>query len=412
MDTKLNPIFLFEKEITGNANSVDRRLGYYRSIIAYLYINSKASVADIVAYTKLSQPLVAVLLNELSNYNIILEGGIGASIGGRPPKIYSINAEYQYVVGVDVNLHSVRIAIFNLKNEIIYSEEYKSFDLVNDIEYAQQLVNFILKALEIMQIPHDKIIACGLSLLGLVDAENNKSITHLTFYEEGIVSYLEKYLGIPVLLENDCKMMAMGEKWFGKAKGVNNVLCVNAGDGIGLGIIIEGSVYRGASGLAGEFGHILIDPNGELCSCGKIGCLETFCSGTALTRIVNNALNNGQPSILSRYKDGNNHVDLGQIVAAINEGDQFSVDQLSKSGDYLGRGLVTLIHLLNPERIIIGGKLAYTGKNIINPLELALNKYLMPQFKDKTEIVSSELLDNATLMGTMAHTMNVVLKVN
>ncbi len=411
MDNKLKPTFLFEKEITGNTNSVDRRLSYYRNIIAYLYTNSKASVADIVAHTKLSQPLVAVLLSELVTYNVIEEVGIGASIGGRPPKIYSINPDYQYVVGVDINMDSLRIAIFNLKNEIVYSEDYTSFGLRNDIEYGQQLVSFILKGIESMNIPSERIIACGLSILGLVDAENGISITHLTFYEKGITVFLEQELGIPVLLENDCKMMAMGEKWFGKAKGIKNVLCVNAGNGIGLGIIIEGSIYRGATGLAGEFGHILIDPEGELCSCGKIGCLETLCSGVALTRNVNEAVDRGQPTILSRFKEEDKDIDLSQIITAINEGDQFSVDQLSKSGDYLGRGLVTLIHLLNPELIIIGGKLAYTGKNIIDPLELALNKYLMPQFKDKTEIVSSELLDNATLMGTMAHVMNIVLKV-
>lgn len=408
-ESKQTPSFLFEKDMAGTPNSIAKRLGYYRKIIGYLYSHSQASVADIVHYISLSQPLVAVLLSELMEYGIIQESGVGASIGGRPPKVFSLNPDYQYVVGIDVSLHSVRIALFNLHNEILYRHEYRPMELENTTDYADRLCNIIVRCLAEMNIDTERVLACGLSIPGLVDAGKGFAFTHLSGFPEGISSYMQKQLGFSVLLENDSNVMAMGEKWFGLAVDKQNVLCIYMGNGIGMGITVDGSIYRGTHGLSGEFGHIPIDPEGDLCSCGKIGCLETLCSGTVITRKINAALHNGQVSMLSNYANQNGDVDLDDVVKAISHGDQFSIGQLATAGNYLGRGLAILIHLFNPELIIIGGKLAHTGKYILDPVELALNKYLMTQFREKTEIVCSQLLDNATLMGTMAHAMTVVI---
>ena len=403
------PTFLFEKDMTGTPNSIAKRLGYYRNILGYLYNHSQTSVADIVNYISLSQPLVAVLFSELMDYGIIQESGVGASIGGRPPKVFALNPDYQYVVGIDVSLHSVRIALFNLHNEILYRHEYRPMELENTTGYADTLCKVIDRCLAKMNIGAERILACGLSLPGLVDADKGFAFTHLSCFPKGISTYLEEKLGFSVLLENDSNMMAMGEKWFGLAVEKQHVLCVYMGNGIGLGITIDGTIYRGAQGLSGEFGHILIDPDGDLCSCGKIGCLETLCSGTVITQKINAALHNGQVSLLTNSLNEDGEVYLDDIVKAISDGDQFSIDQLATAGNYLGRGLATLIHLFNPELIIIGGKLAHTGKYILDPVEQALNKYLMTQFREKTEIVCSKLLDNATLMGTMAHVMSRVI---
>jgi N-acetylglucosamine repressor len=402
--------FLFEKKIMSPSNGAKRRLSYYRNIIKFLYYHRQASVAEIVKSVNLSQPLVAELLKELSIEGVIKDIGIGASIGGRPPKIYKLVSDYQFVIGLDINLHSLSLAIFNLNNEIIYRKDISPFELVDSDNYADDLIDLIKAGIDENSILSDKILAIALSLPGLVDAKKGKSITHLSKYEHGVTSYIESKLNIPVLLENDCKMMAMGEKSFGKAQDRNNILCLKVGSGIGLGIILDGNIYRGANGYAGEFGHILIDPDGELCHCGKIGCLETLCSGSILTRDINEALDEGQASILSDINPNKRPVNLTQIINAINKGDQFAIDQFTKSLDYLGKGLVTLIHLFNPEMIILGGKLANTQKIIIAPLESALNKYTMPQLRKGVEISCSELLNEASLLGTMAHTMQITLR--
>ena len=401
--------FLYERTLGGTANDKKRKQDQYRKIVSYLYYNGVTSIAEIVKSSKISQPLVASLVDDLIGFGVILESGIGESIGGRRPNLYCINPEYQYVVGIDINLHTLNIALFDLNNQLVYREEFKDFDLENSPLYTASLVEKVNFMIAEMNVPKEKIVAVGLSLPGLIDAENGLSHTHLSFDEEGISAHLKAKLGLSVLLDNDARTMALGEKAFGKAKDKKNVLCLNLSNGIGLGMILNGELHSGKNGFAGEFGHILIDPEGTLCNCGKIGCLETLTSGKILVRQIREGIENGQESFLAKYPVAGKNIDLRAVVDAILAGDQFAIDQLNKMCEYLGKGLVTLIHLLNPEMIIIGGRLAQAGKYIISPVSMWMNKYAMDKISSETELVNSDLLDDAALLGTMANVMKKVL---
>jgi N-acetylglucosamine repressor len=405
----LKPEFLYEKTLGGTVNAKKRKQDQYRKIISHLYYSGVASISEIVKTAKMSQPLVASLVEDLLGFGVILENGIGESIGGRRPNLFCINPEYQYVVGVDINLHTLTIALFDLNNKMVCREEFKNFDLENSSLYTAALVDKVNFMIAKMNIAKEKILAIGVSLPGLVDAENGLSHTHLSFDKEGVSAHLKAKLGLSVLLDNDARTMALGEKAFGKAKDKKNVLCLNLSNGIGLGMILNGELHSGKNGFAGEFGHILIDPDGDLCHCGKIGCLETLTSGSILVRKIRNAIDEGQPSFLAKYKEEGKRIDLRAVVSAILAGDQFAIDQLNKMCEYLGKGLVTLIHLLNPEMIIIGGRLAQAGKYIISPVSMWMNKYAMDKISSETELVNSDLLDDAALMGTMANVMKKIL---
>jgi glucokinase-like ROK family protein len=408
----LRPEFKYEKEIEGTANARSRKQEQYRKIVSFLYDNGNASIAEIVKHSKISQPLVASLVEDLLVFGILLDNGVGESIGGRRPNLYCINPKYQYVIGVDINLHTLTIALFDLNNQLICKEEYKNCELENSTKYTDNLVVLVNKMLNKMDIPTAKVLAMGVSIPGLLDAKKGISFTHLSFPEEGLGFYMREMFGFSVVIDNDARMMASGEKAFGKAKGKKDVLCLNLSNGIGLGIILNGQLYTGKNGFAGEFGHILIDPDGDLCYCGKIGCLETLVSGTTLVKKIREAVDKGQPSLLSQYKDEGKRIDLRAVVKAILEGDQFAIDQLNKMSEYLGKGLVTLIHLLNPEMIIFGGRLAQTGKYIVDPVNMVLNKYAMDRISSETEVVCSDLLDDAALMGTLSNVMKDVLRIS
>jgi len=408
----LRPEFKYEKEVVGTANARKRKLDQYRKIVFHLYDKGNASIAEIVKHSKMSQPLVASLVDDLIGFGILLDNGIGESIGGRRPNLYCINPEYQYVVGIDINLHTLTIALFDLNNKLVCREEYKNCELENSPKYTDNLVVRVNQMLAKMDIPTAKVLAMGVSVPGLLDAKNGISFTHLSFAEEGLGAYLSKTFGFSVVIDNDARMMASGEKAFGKAKDKTNVLCLNLSNGIGLGIILNGQLYSGKNGFAGEFGHILIDPDGDLCYCGKIGCLETLTSGTILVNKIRTAVDQGQQSLLSQYKEKGKKIDLRAVVGAIVEGDQFAIDQLNKMSEYLGKGLVTLIHLLNPEMIIFGGRLAHTGKYIVDPVNMVLNKYAMDRISSETEVVCSDLLDDAALMGTLSNVMKEVLRIS
>lgn len=405
INIELKPIFLYEKCLTGTLNSKKRKQEQYKKIVSYLYDTKTASIAEIVRSSKMSQPLVASLVEDLIGFGIIKDNGIGESIGGRRPNLFCINPAYQYVIGVDINIHTLNIAIFNLNNQLVYREEFKDFELENSAEYVNALCEKIKYSLSKLKIANEKILAVGVSIPGLIDSKNGLSHTHLSFPKEGLSMHLKNKLGFTVLLDNDARTMAMGEKAFGKAKDKKNVLCLNLSNGIGLGMILNGELHSGKNGYAGEFGHILIDPDGKLCYCGKIGCLETLTSGKLLVAQIREAVANGQASLLAKYAEQGKKIDLRAVVEAIISGDQFAIDQLNKMCEYLGKGLVTLVHLLNPEMIIMGGRLAKAGKYIINPVTMWMNKYAMDRISSETELVSSDLLEDAALMGTMAKVM-------
>ncbi|MGQ1910306.1 ROK family protein [Marinifilum sp. RC60d5] len=407
----MKPQFLYEKELKGAHNTVKRKKDQYRRLMQHLYYNGDVSIAELVKSVNISQPLVASLVDDLLAYGAILDKGIGKSIGGRRPNLYCVNPSYQYVIGVEINLYVFTVAIFDLSNKIIYRKEYRECELTNTEDYIQGLVNKVNLGLSELNISKDKVLALGLSMPGLVDSNNGINHTHLSFPKEGLSNYLGDKLGLMIRIENDARTMALGEIAFGKAKDKKNVLCLNLSNGIGLGMILNGELHTGKNGFSGEFGHILIDPEGQLCTCGKIGCLETLASGKVLIDRIKKGIQEGQQSILAQIIKEGKRIFLSNIVDAVNSGDQFAIDQLSKVAEYLGKGLVTLIHLLNPETIIIGGKLAGTGKFIIDPLKMALNKYAMEKISSETELVSSDLQDDAALMGTMENVMKQVLNI-
>lgn len=404
--------FLYEKELKGALNTVKRKKEQYRRIMQHLYYNGDVSIAELVKSVNISQPLVASLVDDLLAYGAILDKGIGKSIGGRRPNLYCVNPSYQYVIGVEINLYVFTIAIFDLSNKIIYRKEYRECELTNTEDYVQGLVHKVKLGLSELSISKDKILALGLSMPGLVDSNNGINHTHLSFPKEGLSTYLGDKLGLLIRIENDARTMALGEIAFGKAKDKKNVLCLNLSNGIGLGMILNGELHTGKNGFSGEFGHILIDPEGQLCTCGKIGCLETLASGKVLIDRIKKGIQEGQQSILANILKEGKRINLNNIVEAVNSGDQFAIDQLSKVAEYLGKGLVTLIHLLNPETIIIGGKLAGTGKYIIDPINTAINKYAMEKISSETDLVSSDLQDDAALMGTMENVMKQVLYID
>jgi predicted NBD/HSP70 family sugar kinase len=207
---------------------------------------------------------------------------------------------------------------------------------------------------------------------------------------------------MPVYIENDAKARALAEYRYGLAKGANNALILHVGWGVGLGMILNGKLFRGASGFAGELSHIPTVENGRLCSCGKQGCLETVASGTALVRLATEGLRAGKNSTLNQIIDSGKELIPKSIIEAANKGDQFAISVISQVGLELGKGIAILIQLFNPERIILGGRVAEANQYLLTPIEQALNHYSIPKLRNQTKIMISELGTNANILGAVA----------
>ena len=381
-----------------------------KKIIRHLYLSGPKSNPEICKSTNMSSPTITGLLNELIEQGIVNEVGAGTSSGGRRPNMYGLRSDSRYVIGIDIARYSSTIAIFDINNQLVgniaeFNAKIEDGDLLFD-----KLYNAVLKVTEEADIPYEKIIALGLDMPGLVDSKRGINYTYLFDNERTLQERFEQKFQKPVYIENDARVMALGEYRFGLAQGRKNVMCLKVSWGVGLGMILNGAVYHGFTGFAGEFGHIQMVQDGELCTCGKRGCLETVSSAKALVKFAKEGLREGRVSILVD-QTGNDPEQLTakMIINAAKSGDEFSINILSKIGRELGRGLTSLIHLMNPEAIIIGGLMAEADQYITAPIQQSINKYSIPNISKETEILVSELKDQSGVLGTAALVWEQVL---
>ena len=219
------------------------------------------------------------------------------------------------------------------------------------------------------------------------------------------MSYIQSVINLPVVIDNDSSLIALAELRLGRARHKKNVMVINIGWGIGLGVIMNGEIFRGANGFAGEFSHIPLFTNNKLCSCGKTGCLETETSLLVIAEKAIEGLKKGKISILKNLSLEHVEHTYKTIMDAAAKGDKFAVELLSEAGYNIGRGVAILIHLLNPELIILSGRGSVAGKIWLAPIQQAINEHCIPKISENTEVKISSLGYDAELIGAAALVM-------
>ena len=241
---------------------------------------------------------------------------------------------------------------------------------------------------------------------GFVDVQKGINYSFLKTTGKSITSLLHQKIGIPVFIDNDSSLIALAEFRFGASKGKKNAMVINIGWGVGLGMILNGELFHGNNGFAGEFSHIPLFLNGKLCSCGKRGCLETETSLLTVIQKAKEGLQRGRVSRLEASTLEHFEQASESITTAASEGDQFAVELFSEAGYNIGRGVAILIHILNPEQIILSGRGSSAGKIWQAPIQQALNEHCIPRLAANTTIEISSLGYNAELVGAAALIMN------
>jgi len=379
-------------------------------ILKELYQNSGKSIPELSTIIHMSTPTITRAIDELIESGFLIEEGIGTSSGGRRPNLYGLNPPSRYVLGVDISRNHIRLGLFNFANQPVVPVKvvFEGLEVATDfMKSLKESVNdFIIES----GIDKTKLMGIGIALPGLIDLHTGISYSYLQDEKPAMIQF-ENIFDYPVFVENDTKVMALGEQAFGLAKGKENVLCLNIGPAIGLGMILNGKLYKGNSGFSGEFGHIPVDPDGQLCYCGKIGCLETVASGTTMIKLARKEITDGAATVIRTMVGGDiNKITIETVLQAAQHGDQFAIGLLAKIGEHLGRGIAVLIHLFNPELIIIGGELTKAENYIVDPIQQNLNKFTIAKIRRDAQIITSSLGENAGLMGTVAMVMNKVFQ--
>lgn len=307
-------------------------------------------------------------------------------------------------MGVDLKPFELIIGLMNLTGEMVCIERITDFRFENTHNILDEICTHISQFILKFQGRNvGKIVGINFNIGGRVNSHLGTSATIFNFEETREVPLtflLNERLGIPVFIENDTKAMAYGEYVSENNSSQENVIYVNVGWGLGLCIIIDGEIYYGKDGYSGEFGHIHMYENNVMCHCGKKGCIETEISGSAVCRKIVERIHNHEASVLSKKVWSGNVITIEDIIEAAKLEDPLCIELVTQAGSELGHQLAGLINLLNPDRIIIGGRMSEIASYyFLQPVKLAVHKYSLRLMTQHLSIVPSRLGVDAGVIG-------------
>ncbi len=329
------------------------------------------SRAEIAKITGLRPGTISSIVNRLIRKGVIYEGAEGPSSGGRKPTYLYINAENAYVLAIDIGVRDTVYAVSDFNGRILKQKAIVTKGKPQ--EFLTFLASEIEKTLK-SDYRRAKFAAAGVSVPGLIkrDAGEVTVSPNLEWNNTPVKKILEEKLKLPVFVENDANAAAYSELWYGPLDEikVKTLLYILVVDGLGTGLIINGELHVGSQIGLGGFGHMCLEPNGEVCSCGRKGCWETLASESATIARYHRLMNNKNGSITTSITD---------IIALANRGDEKAIAALKATAEYLGEGIASLAHGLSPEIVVVGGEIAGAW-NLIAPVikDKVKSRYLIP----------------------------------
>lgn len=356
------------------------------AILNAIKAHGEIARTDIAAATGLSPATVTSLTAELIRDGLIFEKETGASRGGRRPILLALNAEGAYVVGIKLAEEDATLALTDLNARIVARRTIQ-LGARDPLSTSRQLARGVIALLKAAGVTRNRLLGVGVGLAGVIDSQAGicRTSPHNGWREVPFSKLLEDELDCIVYLDNNVNTLTLVEQLYGAGQQVPNFLVITVGHGIGLGIVANGQVVRGAGGGAGEFGHIVLDPDGFACTCGNRGCLETFVADAWLVRRAQmQGLDVDGPDALTR---------LAQA------GDARAVKVFAQAGEVLGRAVANLVNLFNPSLILISGEGVRAGELLFAPMRAAIQCHMFAQLAEDLEIRVEPLTDETWARG-------------
>lgn len=378
---------------TGNRNLIKQ----INHSITLNLIKSRGPLSrtDLVRLSGLSPATISSLTGELLALDFIQESGERGSMRGRPSVLLTLNAQARFVVGLKLTERSIISALTDLEANVL---RY-SLTPVQGMEDPQTAITAISRAIEETlhesAIPRAKVMGIGIGLDGIIDSHMGVCCYSPALHWRNVqlVRPLEDHFHLPVYIDNNVNTLTVAEQWFGLGQDVEHFLVVTIGRGVGMGVVVNGQIYRGAAGGAGEFGHLTLQEDGPLCGCGKHGCLEALVADYAMTRMTREAIEAGHTTVLSPALEGAGRLTLARVAEAAQQGDAVALDLVARAGRALGMGLSYLVSLFNPHLIILSGEGVLSGEGapageaLVGPARGMMRKHIVDGLRDVRLVV-------------------------
>lgn len=385
-------------------------------IMRQLRAHAPISRAALAEMTGLNKTTVSSLVNELIERQFVREVGLEESGPGRGAGrlgiLLTLDPQAGYIVSAEIGVDFITVICTNFAPEIIWHH-------TENIEPDTSQHTIIDRVLALLQIAADAgrescstFLGIAVGVPGLVDQSSGSLLfaPNLKWQNVPLRDIIQKSFEAPVVVDNEASIAALGEYYFGAAQHYQEVLYISAGVGLGGGIVHEGQLFSGVTGFGSEFGHMTMDPDGELCNCGNHGCWETLVSQAALFRIIESGVKSGQPSQFSnKFDDCPTILTVPMIVEAAKDGDKLAIQGLNNIGQKLGIGIASLVNALNPDLVVFGGILSLASEFLLPVVENVLQRRALPWNRNATKIVTAHHGLNACVMGGVAKVYQTIL---
>ncbi len=305
-------------------------------------------------------------------------------------------------IGIDLGGTKILIALVNKETgEVLHHVKKKTKKDKGPQNIIRKMVNGIEELLEESKFHIEDIDSIGVGAAGQVDRENGIIIgaPNLDCYDLNIREHLTSHFNLPVYLGNDVEIAAMGEMKFGAAKGCDDFVCVFVGTGVGSSIVKDGKIIHGATGTAGEIGHMIVDLNGRQCACGAHGCLEAYASRSAIEKRIEGALRKGRHSAILDYMETGKSISSSMIQKSIEREDELVIQCVNEAAEYLSGGLASIINFINPKLIILGGGLIEAVDYFYQTTIKKARAKCLPVPATKIEFKKAQLGDYSGVIG-------------
>jgi predicted NBD/HSP70 family sugar kinase/biotin operon repressor len=352
-----------------------------------------ASRADIARWTGLSRSTVSSIVAELHAEGLVVdrqEGGREVAGSGRPPVLIALDPSAGFALGIDFGKRHLAVALADLSHEVLAEQWIEMADDYEAVEGMARAAELVDRLVDDAGADRRSVIGVGMGIPGPVHETGKVGSSAILPGWAGTSpeQRMEELLELPVRVGNDANFGALAEFTWGAGRGSASVVYLKLATGIGAGIVIDGRLFEGAGGTAGEIGHTTIDETGDICRCGNRGCLETYAGAGAIA------------SLLSR--SFGEELDPEQVVSRATAGDPGCRRALADAGRHIGVAVANLCNLVNPERIVVGGSMGHAGDLLLDPLRESVRMRAIPSAAEDVEIVPGELGERAELLGAVA----------
>lgn len=374
-------------------------------IIEVLREEAPVSRANLAAITGLNRSTVSSIIDELIDSGWVRETSYQTNKVGRPGLLLEINPQVGFAVGIEIGVDFLLCVVTNYSTEVIWRKRMEIDPNEGQVVILQKAFDLVAEGIEIGKQECGRPLGIGIAIPGLVDVHNGilKLAPNLKWENVPLRLIWNQQFHYPIYVENDGNAAALGEYYFGAARGTKDFIYIAAGYGLGSGIIVDGNLLRGNKGYASEVGHMTYDPKGELCSCGKRGCYETVIGPRAVIASVKKLIKEkgSDKTIIKITEDDKDTINYDAVVNAAMENDQIALDALRDVGYKLGLVVSHLVNIFDPKMVILGGALNY-AKDFIQPaVEKVVRENALKLNREDLEITNSHLGQESSVMGAI-----------